>query len=109
LSWRSNRKKLTQSSNQSIPPGKLETTAHHEPKAAATGRRPPSRAPPIPVNAFTVLEFCRSHRISKAKYYELKRENLHPDEMVVGRRRLISFESAERWRRAREAAAAPAA
>ena len=43
--------------------------------------------------------------ISRARYYELKQLGLAPVEMFVGRRRLISFEAAERWRRQREAAA----
>jgi hypothetical protein len=59
-----------------------------------------------PTHAFSVPEFCDSHRISKSRYYELKQQGLTPDEMVVGRRRLISFEAAARWRRQREAAAA---
>lgn len=59
--------------------------------------------PPPPQAAFTVPEFCAAHRISVAKYYELKKEGLGPVEMVVGRRRVIAVESAERWRREREA------
>ena len=86
-------KKLTQSAGRSkrhpgkpkTDPGAVEATRHREPKSAATGRRPPSRGPPIPVNAFTVLEFCASHRISRARYYELKTLGLAPVEMVVGR------------------------
>src|SRR5260221_3396938 len=65
--------------------------------------------PPPPQAAFTVPEFCAAHRISVAKYYELKKEGLGPVEMVVGRRRVIAVESAERWRREREAAAIDAA
>jgi hypothetical protein len=58
---------------------------------------PPARA------AFTVPEFCEAHRISEAKYYEMKKEGWGPVEMEVGRRRLISFEAAAEWRRKREA------
>jgi len=67
------------------------------------------RGPPPPRAAFTVPEFCAAHRISVAKYYEIKREGWGPVEMVVGRRRVIAVESAERWRRERETAAIDAA
>jgi hypothetical protein len=80
-------------------------------KTKATGgiskKQRRNRGPPT--HAFTVEEFCDAHRISRARYYELKRQGLTPVEMVVGRRRLISYEAAERWRRAREAAAQNAA
>jgi len=60
------------------------------------------RGPPPPRAAFTVPEFCEAHRISQAKYYEMKKEGWGPVEMEVGRRRLISYEAASVWRRARE-------
>lgn len=72
-------------------------------KAEGTGRKRRDCGPPT--HAFTVEEFCDAHRISKARYYELKLEGLAPEEMVIGRRRIISFEAAERWRKQREAAA----
>jgi hypothetical protein len=62
---------------------------------------PMPRGPP-PRAAFTVPEFCEAHRISPAKYYEMKREGWGPAEMSVGRRRLISYEAASVWRRERE-------
>src|SRR6516164_3732255 len=62
---------------------------------------PMPRGPP-PRAAFTVPEFCEAHRISQAKYYEMKKEGWGPVEMAVGRRRLISFEAASVWRRERE-------
>jgi hypothetical protein len=80
-----------------------------------TGRKPyhrgrkrgsRNRRRKIPVterSASTITEFCEAHRISRTRYYELKDEGLAPDEMVVGRRRLISNEAAARWRAAREA------
>jgi hypothetical protein len=61
------------------------------------------RGPPPPRAAFTVAEFCDAHRISQAKYYEMKKERWGPVEMEVGRRRLISHEAAAEWRREREA------
>jgi hypothetical protein len=75
--------------------------------AAAAGKftsSPKSRHEPVPPRAaFTIPEFCEAHRFSPARYYEIKKEGWGPDEMVVGRRRMISCEAAERWRRAREA------
>jgi hypothetical protein len=71
--------------------------------------RPTSHGPQPPRAAFTVPEFCAAHRISVAKYYEIKKAGWGPVEMVVGRRRVIAVESAERWRRERETAAIDAA
>ena len=68
--------------------------SHERPMA---GGQPPARA------AFTVPEFCEAHRISQAKYYEMKKKGWGPVEMEVGRRRLVSFEAAAEWRRKREA------
>jgi hypothetical protein len=67
-----------------------------------THERPMPRGPPPPRAAFTVPEFCEAHRISQAKYYEMKKEGWGPVEMEVGRRRLISYEAASVWRRERE-------
>src|SRR5262249_15742116 len=69
----------------------------------------PRGPPPPPRAAFTVPQFSGAHRISVAKYYELKKEGWGPVDMVVGRRRVIAVDSAERWRREREAAAIDAA
>ena len=110
-------KKFSQSADQSkrLPgkpiadPGAVEPTQHREPKTATPIKRRSICGPPVSPHAFTVIEFCKAHRISKAKYYELKLLGLAPIEMQVGRRRLVSFESAERWRREREAAAQNAA
>jgi hypothetical protein len=63
------------------------------------------RIPHAERSAHTIDEFCIAHRISRSQYYELKKLGLTPDEMAVGRSRFISDESAERWRREREAAA----
>jgi hypothetical protein len=69
----------------------------------STHELPMPRGPPPPRAAFTVPEFCEAHRISQAKYYEMKKEGWGPVEMEVGRRRLISYEAAAEWRREREA------
>jgi hypothetical protein len=49
--------------------------------------------------AFTVEEFCRTHRISRPFYYVLRARGQGPDEMRLGKRVVISNESARRWRK----------
>lgn len=56
------------------------------------------------VDAFSVEEFCRRHRISIQSFY--KRRNEMPATFNVGTRVLISREAAARWRQQREAEAA---
>lgn len=48
--------------------------------------------------AFTIAGFCKAHGISKGMFYILLGENRAPETMLVGRRRLISREAAEKWR-----------
>ena len=67
-----------------------------------TGKKPRQTPPPA---AYTIAEFCLSHRIAVSMYYKLKTQGLGPREMAVGSRRLISQEAAAEWRKAREAAA----
>lgn len=55
--------------------------------------------------AFTISEFCEAHRISRAMFYELARLGRAPRVMCVGRRRLISQESASDWRKSMEGGA----
>jgi hypothetical protein len=57
----------------------------------------------LPALALTIPEFCRSHGISQAFYYELQKDGRGPRTMHVGRRRLISLEEAQRWREERTA------
>jgi hypothetical protein len=80
-------------------PSPHKSTSEHKP----THELPMPRGPPQPRAAFTIPEFCKAHRFSEAKYYEMKKEGWGPVEMKVGRRRLISFEAAAEWRRKREA------
>jgi hypothetical protein len=70
-----------------------------------TGRKCPSKTPRA---VYTIPEFCVAHQISESFYFKLKAEGLGPEEMELGSRRLISFESAKRWRakNARKARAA---
>jgi hypothetical protein len=56
------------------------------------------------VDAYSVGEFCRKHRLSIALFY--KYPDLMPDTFYVGKRRLISREARARWIAKREAAAA---
>jgi hypothetical protein len=63
----------------------------------------PIRGPPIERAAYSIDEFAEAHGLSVAMYFKLRKLGVGPDEMRVGRRRLISFEAAERWRRQREA------
>jgi hypothetical protein len=54
------------------------------------------------INAFSIQQFCDAHSISRAKFYLLLKEGIAPRLMKVGRRRLISIEAAELWRRQME-------
>jgi hypothetical protein len=56
------------------------------------------------VDAYTIPEFCRRHRISPSFYFILRQQNLSPAVMKVGARRLISKEAATAWRAQRETA-----
>jgi hypothetical protein len=55
------------------------------------------------VDAFSVEEFCRRHRISVQLFYKFKTDM--PRTFKVGTRVLISREAAARWRAGRERAA----
>jgi len=59
-------------------------------------------------DAYTIAEFCRRHRLSAAKFFEMKRQGQTPAEIHYGRAVRISREAAERWRRERERLAAMA-
>jgi hypothetical protein len=55
--------------------------------------------------AMSIREFCRLHGISQDQFFKMAREKWGPAVMRVGKRTLISTESAARWRREREAKA----
>ena len=55
--------------------------------------------------AYTVVEFCEAHRISRATFYNLLKLGHAPRIMRIGTRTLISAEAARDWRLEREAAA----
>jgi hypothetical protein len=71
---------------------------HFRKDAAAT--RPP------PFAAFTVDEFCYSHRMSRSELYKQWRQGTGPRFYRKGKHRLISVEAAADYRREREAAEA---
>jgi hypothetical protein len=62
-----------------------------------------------PPDAYTILEFCKAHRISRAQYYVLRDKGLGPDEARLLGRVIITKESAARWRKMRTARSRPAA
>jgi hypothetical protein len=47
----------------------------------------------------TIAEFCATEKISRAKYYVLKKKGLNPDETVVDGIIRITPEAHLRWRR----------
>ena len=66
------------------------------------------RAPPAlyELAAYSVFGFCIAHGLSRRKFYYMLEAGEGPCLMRCGRRTLISIEAAQRWRRARERAAA---
>lgn len=48
--------------------------------------------------AISIDEFCAAHDLSRATFYSLRKEGKAPRVMVVGRRVLISTDSAREWR-----------
>ena len=79
-----------------------------------TGRRPPATSGPveqssggsIPRAAYSIPEFCEAFGISIRTFFNLRHEGKGPREIRLGRRVLISVESALAWARQREAASA---
>ncbi len=54
--------------------------------------------PPIKREALSVNEFCASHGICRASFYNLLKAGVGPRLMKVGRRTLISVNAAREWR-----------
>jgi hypothetical protein len=87
----------------------IEPVKHDEPSPAAARAQPqPIRGPPVAPACFSIKTFCLAHHISEAMFFKLREMGIGPDVMQVGRRVLITFESAARWRSQREAAASAA-
>jgi hypothetical protein len=55
--------------------------------------------------AYSIAEFCRAHRLSRAFFYNLLKRGEGPTVMKVGKRRLVANEAADAWRRRMESAA----
>jgi|SRR6516225_3493962 hypothetical protein len=90
-------------------PPELEAALHAEPRPTETTARPPIRGPPVAHACYSIKTFCQSHHLSEAMFHKMREMGIGPDIMKVGRRVLISFESAAKWRAERERAAATAA
>jgi hypothetical protein len=52
-----------------------------------------------PQAAYTIAEFCQTHRISRTHLHNLMKAGQGPRIMKLGRRVLISLEAAIEWRR----------
>ena len=86
----------------------LDPTPHHDPHSSVTAKTISIQGPPTPTAAYSIREFCLAHRVSVSMYFKIRNQGLGPAEMSIGRRRLISFEAAEAWRRERERGTATA-
>jgi predicted DNA-binding transcriptional regulator AlpA len=74
-------------------------------KAMSREHSPSRQGGPTPV-AFTIAEFCETHRLSRSKLYQMWNAGTGPRKMQIGSKILISVEAAADWRREREAASA---
>lgn len=64
----------------------------------------------LTADVYDIDSFCKSHRISRALFYLLNKDGRGPKVMKVGRRTLITKESAASWRqRMEQQTARPAA
>jgi hypothetical protein len=80
----------------------VEPAAYGEPSSSRCTKTTSIRGPPIPLLALTIAQFCKAHGLSQSMYFKLREQGRGPQEMSYGRRRAISLEAAERWRRGRE-------
>jgi predicted DNA-binding transcriptional regulator AlpA len=53
-------------------------------------------------DVYSVLEFCHAHNISRGTLYNLRKAGKGPKMIKLGRRVLISKESAHEWRKIME-------
>jgi predicted DNA-binding transcriptional regulator AlpA len=60
-----------------------------------------------PRAAYTIAEFCETHRLSRSALYQTWKDGTGPRRMMIGSKVLVSVEAAVEWRRAREAATGP--
>jgi predicted DNA-binding transcriptional regulator AlpA len=52
--------------------------------------------------ATSIQNFCATHGISRAHFYNLVKRGKAPATLRAGRRRLVSHEAAAQWRRSME-------
>lgn len=60
--------------------------------------------PTTETRALSIAQFCNSHGISRASYYNLRKAGNAPTIFKVGKRTLISVSAAEAWMAAMTAA-----
>jgi hypothetical protein len=68
-----------------------------------------SAPPHIPFKAKRRSDFCRAWRMSRSKFYELRKQGLTPEELDLDGLVLITDEAEEKWKRERIAASRAAA
>lgn len=56
------------------------------------------------MQSFTIDEFCKRHRISRAQFYILQHRGEAPSTFLVGKRPRISEDQERAWITARQAA-----
>ncbi|MBI3440867.1 MAG: hypothetical protein HY052_03535 [Proteobacteria bacterium] len=59
--------------------------------------------------AHSIKAFCEAHDISRNLFYTLKKQGLAPKMIALGKRRLITEESATEWRHAMQSQSNPSA
>src|SRR6516165_2045632 len=103
---RAKRSKIPNAASPIVEPDSnaIESTVHGESSSSGCAKATPIRGPPVSPACFSIKTFCLAHHISEALYFKLRGLGLGPDEMRIGSRVLVSFESAARWRAQREAA-----
>lgn len=76
------------------------------PPLALTKTPPKPRGPPLEeldaLDAFSVIQFCAKHGLSRGSFYNMRRKGIGPKELHILGRVLITRESAARWRYERE-------
>jgi hypothetical protein len=83
------------------PKPKPQRTSGAKPKDRSKKQRKRRPRGP-PTLAFKVQEFCDSVRLSRSKYYELRKLGLGPVETHIGHVIIITAANAARWLRQRE-------
>jgi len=53
--------------------------------------------------SYTINDFCKAYSISRSYFYKLKEQNKAPRTYNLGKKVLISIDSAEQWQQSMEA------